>query len=129
MSVKTSELIGVHLDRAVAVALGYELIDGGDAVCLPNGNVSSITARGIAVGFGWHPSVDWAIAGPIIDDGKISVMRDHNGDNESEGWLACIGFQFNGMIGCTYDANFSAYGATPLVAAMRCFVLSKQEPD
>jgi Protein of unknown function (DUF2591) len=55
----------------------------------------------------YSPSTDWAQGGPIIEM-HISRLEDLSDD----GWEAC-GF------------GFVAYGPTPLIAAMRCFVASK----
>ena len=57
---------------------------------------------------GWKPSTDWAQGGPIIEREELSRLRCY-GTNQWE----CL----NGEIVCE--------GATPLIAAMRCYVASK----
>ena len=61
----------------------------------------------------WLPdySTDWAAGGPIIEREKIELEWGGNGGNED--WWACI------------KADEDYCGATPLVAAMRCYVASK----
>lgn len=58
-------------------------------------------------------SSDWSFGGPIIEQEKIKVSCES--DNI---WLAG---KFNGVV---YTMNHS--GPTPLTAAMRCFVASKE---
>jgi len=64
MNIKTSELTGVDLDRAVAHALGAP-DDGNGLPCY---------------------STDWAQGGPIIEREKITV--EYTGDPDT--WCACI---------------------------------------
>jgi len=55
----------------------------------------------------YSPSTDWQIGGPIIEREKITL--EWTGEN----WMAYI----------RHDEEF--FGATPLIAAMRCFVASR----
>ena len=57
----------------------------------------------------FKPSTDWAAAGPIIERERIAV-RGWDGEE----WVADIRSGF-----C------EQFGATPLIAAMRCYVASK----
>jgi hypothetical protein len=70
-------------------------------------------AVGQATGFegDWLPdySTDWAAGGPIIEGECIAVAF----DGYPQGWVA----------------NQKYYGATPLIAAMRCYVASKLGDD
>jgi hypothetical protein len=59
-------------------------------------------------GPGFRPSVDWSHGGPIIEQERIEIRGD--GD---DGWLAD-----------DYIHEVKK-GATPLIAAMRCYVASK----
>lgn len=95
---RTSELRGTALDWAVGQATGF---DNGD----------------------WLPdySTDWAAGGPIIEREKIGVwFSDSVIDAETdevvrgETWYAEGG-----------DGDYVQTGATPLIAAMRCYVLTK----
>lgn len=71
----------------------------------------------------WKYSTEWSIAGPIIEWEKITVEYDHDRvfdlDEVIEPWLASIPFKI------MKDSTWDAYGPTPLIAAMRCFVVSK----
>jgi hypothetical protein len=83
---KTSELTGPALDRAVAMAngnTGHFLIDG------------------------YSPSTNWAQGGPIIEREGITLTH------QQTQWAAQT------------DDDVFAYGPTPLIAAMRCYVASK----
>lgn len=60
----------------------------------------------------FRPSTDWAQGGPIIERERITV--DYcNSDTSESIWSAC-------SVGWTYY-----FGPTPLIAAMRCYVVSK----
>ena len=98
---KVSELSGVALDWAVAkceglLAFGYRKTDR-FIIELSDGEFEEFC-----------PSTDWAEGGPIIEREELSRLRCY-GTNQWE----CL----NGEIVCE--------GATPLIAAMRCYVASK----
>lgn len=105
---KTSELTGPALDWAVAKCEGADEIHFGDAeqfLLLHSDPIKPM----------YHFCDDWSQGGPIIEREKIGFWAytlDEEG-NENPGWCA---------------ETFEGYcqtGATPLVAAMRCFVASK----
>lgn len=60
MKVKTSELTGPALNRAVAEALGHK---------------DTITWSGS----GWNPSTDWSQGGPLVERERMTVT--HNEDD------------------------------------------------
>lgn len=134
MKIKTSELSGPALDRAVAKARGM--------VHAPIRGKGTVRADGVwadALGGGvigyvfsddytawiekcdsypwfsyqqvWHPSTNWAQGGPILEQEKIDL------------------FYYNAI--CVWQAqcvvaskDFSVFGSTPLITAMRCYVTS-----
>ena len=96
---KTSELTGAALDWAVAKC---ERVVGGDDL-----DVGFILERGYA------PSTNWAQGGAIIERELIDVLTVEGG---TDGWQADKYLP---------DEMVAAYGETPLIAAMRCFVASK----
>ena len=100
---KTSELINAALDWAVAKCegAGVEYIDDGITKCLLR--MFPFTGR-------YNPSTDWLQGGPIIEREKITVCF----DTCRPRW-----------VGCDWDARFTEFGETPLIAAMRCYVASK----
>ena len=61
----------------------------------------------------YSPSTDWLQGGLIIEREKISILPRIDGS-----WYAEIPMELK------QDGNFSV-GATPLIAAMRCFVADK----
>jgi hypothetical protein len=73
------------------------------------------------------PSTSWEVGGPIIDREKITLTYDREWnfdpaypEDNGDRWLATIH-------GCT-DLDmplWQAYGPTPLIAAMRCYVASE----
>ncbi len=111
MKIKTSELIGLALDWAVAKCEGvnekafhlyYEPTEPAD-----------YDSHGYPE---FHYSTVWAQGGPIIEREKISVGYERNSAPQ----------------GCLWDAVkpggtalYLEYGSTPLIAAMRCYVASK----
>ena len=60
-----------------------------------------------------HRCTVWSQGGPIIEREKISTNSDYNGAYPP-GWVAE-----------TYSGGIQQAGPTPLIAAMRCFVVSK----
>lgn len=127
MKIKTSELTGVALDWAVAKAdnasayLGYR--DGvGKGVFLNTGDCAQ-----------YQPSTNWAQGGPIIEREGIHLRSVRSEGHILNGtWLAKPANGNTGQIERWHktwfgDKNRPAmwYGATPLEAAMRCYVASK----
>jgi hypothetical protein len=93
---KTSELSGAALDWAVAMLEG-------DLV--PTGGVMIQT---------WpYYSSDWAQGGPIIEREKLWLQPEIGMDDTGGAWY------------CVAITPHEAYGPTPLIAAMRCYVASK----
>jgi len=94
MKIKTSELSGVQLDWTVAKCEGYA--EG------PCG--SFWTTEDEPEDF--KPSEDWAQGGPIIEREGIALGQ------TGDGWEA------------TCDGAVYISGQTPLIAAMRCYVMN-----
>ena len=96
---ETSELSGAALDWAVAKCEGF-------------GDSPRLRARYMyqqSKGMGYYYSTDWAHGGPIIE--REYMYLEYSGI-----WRAY----------CTGNGNsFMSVGATPLIAAMRCYVASK----
>jgi len=108
MLVKTSELSGVQLDWAVAQA------EGEDAVLDEDGDVATFkTVLGNEYKMLWKASTNWAQGGPIIEREGIDIN-----------FFAKPVPELNH--GCyATKTPFYANGPTPLIAAMRCYVVSK----
>lgn len=70
-------------------------------------------------------STDWYRCGPIIFSEKISVGDPAHFDDfgSKQPYLAVKNFPDE------KEGEFVAYGSTPLMAAMRCYVLSKMGPE
>jgi hypothetical protein len=102
---KTAELIGDALDRAVAKCMGVTAMEWSDN----HGGYET-----------YSPSTDWAFGGPIIEQMGISVWEACNEADPQE-WMAITSRSTWGEDG-ERDAS---YGPTPLVAAMRCYVASR----
>lgn len=105
---KPSELIGPALDWAVAKSEGHDWRKGEIGYCYsPAGNTSWQQ---------WNPATNWSQGGPIIERERITLKPEWDG--EKEYWTAISITRFE-----HYRAVCS--GPTPLIAAMRCFVMSK----
>ena len=104
MKIKTSELQGAALDWAVAKCGGKEFY--------PTTDPDRYDVE-LGLTHNFNPSVDWSQGGPIIEREKIRL-------DEYNGWLAEIR-------GAPFHQTTIAreIGATPLIAAMRCYVASK----
>jgi hypothetical protein len=59
-------------------------------------------------------STDWSQGGPIIEREGISIIK-----QTAQRWVAEY------SLGCDRTDHARVWGATPLIAAMRCFVVSK----
>lgn len=110
MKTKTSELIGLALDWAVAKCEGvneeafhlyYEPTEPAD-----------YDSHGYPE---FHYSTVWSQGGPIIEREAHNLFK-HNGGTE---WCCACNVQREG-----YVAIITADGPTPLIAAMRCYVAS-----
>ena len=112
MKVKTSELTGISLDYAVALASGAEAFQSddirwfftlhGDTYVLSNG----------WGGMSYQPSDNWVIGGPIIEQEGITVC--HGSPVHGLEWLAC-----------DRSSTHIQHGPSYLIAAMRCFCTIK----
>ena len=102
---RTSELIGAALDWAVAKCEGIELENGHYNRLIVDGRMS----KGQSMLVHFTPSTNWAQGGPIIEREKIELVP------------------VSGALWEAYkrDQHIPNDGATPLVAAMRCYVASK----
>ncbi len=106
MKVKTSELTGVALDWAVAKCEEVQI----DICAMPE----MVELLRMPLGSGrWRPSRDWAQGGPIIEQERIWVQPEIGKEGSGNAWYAVS------------MHSTDAYGPTPLIAAMRCFVSSR----
>jgi hypothetical protein len=103
---KTSELTGAALDWAVAKCEELLLSDGGNLQVFGK----QLRVHPAKLGTLYTPSTDWEHGGPIIERELIETAR--GGAYAEHFWKA------------TRNSN-TAYGPTPLIAAMRCCVASK----
>lgn len=131
---KTSELIGPALDWAVAKCEGeavsvvvvdgeaqvwsnediYDNYNGQDCYTGRDGTPRFLR-NGKPVGVWGNPMpsyLDWAQGGPIIERECIDLYCDHAG----------VSWRARKMLG---ERGPMAYGPSPLIAAMRCYVASK----
>ena len=99
-----SDAVGAQLDWMVAKCEGKNgvLHDDGITRC-----IVIASASGVYKGT-YQPSINWSLGGPLIGQGKICLSWMNN----FGAWHAQIGD----------EAEFNAYGPTPLIAAMRCLV-------
>jgi hypothetical protein len=95
MKIKTSELIGAALDWTVASLLGQDYFQ-------PDYEASQL-----------NYSSDWAYGGPIIERERLWLQPEIGKENTAGAWY------------CVAISDNAAYGPTPLIAAMRCYVASQ----
>jgi hypothetical protein len=110
MKVKTSEAKDQMLNYLVAKAEGIELSHGCYNRLLVDGRMSA----GQKMLAPYNPSTDWALAGPIIERERISIEDCQDGAGLY--WEATR---------IEPPAVSEARGPTPLIAVMRCYVISK----
>ena len=115
---KTTELSGAALDWAVAMC------EGGTDFWHDTIATYWITLDGKdrALRSGWAqsylPSTDWSQGGPIIERELIDLHSSSGGDWTAEKW------EYEVTSGGGTNTHI-AFGPTPLIAAMRCFVASR----
>lgn len=137
MKHRVADLDGALLDVAVALAEGWEEDRPQDHQMKKHGVVHgcgyyngysyAIVAPRPKDGmhFGctphWSPSTMWDIAGPLIERERITVSNP-NGD---QGWVGTVAYpKPPKRNGTPQWGHVWECGPTPLVAAMRCFVVS-----
>lgn len=110
--VKTSELIRTALDWAVAKASNTEL-------WIASGNTFPhlLRTRSTDSNRNYNPSIDWKLAGPIIEREFIATESPR-----AVGWQASMWSDERNPI--TGHHRFGA-GDTLIIAAMRCYVSHK----
>ena len=119
---KTSELTGAALDWAVAKCMtGGELFQSGRiarAVVLHSvgRTVAPYFVKDSGMMCAFEPSTDWAQGGPIIERIKGFQFKHWLESNRESQCQAEIH---------NYDGDWIAFGPTPLIAAMRCYVASR----
>ena len=101
---KAHELTGNDLNKAVAKCEGYEIVRmrGNEITFLDRTDDGALNERQIGY------STDWSQGGPIIEREGLTITHQQNQ------WAAQT------------DDDLFAFGPTPLIAAMRCYVASKQ---
>ena len=108
MKIKTSDLVGVSLDWAVAKSLNT----------LPKAYLIGENFKNLHADSETrvHYSTNWALGGPIIEREKIAFTCEDFLNVPNRRWLANIhGSKLIDM----------EFGPTHLIAAMRCYVASK----
>lgn len=115
MNIDTLE--GAELDAAVAAAEAHTYridMTGDEPVCF----ASHLNLEGSP----FKPSSFWHQGGPIIQREFIMICRDHHSNTK---WFAdCGGYMEHDYL----VSGPTATGATPLIAAMRAFLKSKEKP-
>lgn len=100
---KTSDLTGALLDYWVAMAADKSVCIFEGGCYLENGLDS------------YSPSTNWVDGGPIVEENSIQLS------NHAQGGQRALSEWSAKMIG----SSRIIFGATPLIAAMRCFVARK----
>jgi len=116
MKIKTSELQSAALDWAVAKCEGQTVI-------VANQQTDCLIAESCVVAYDidgfeydYLPSVNWSVGGSIIDRIDGFQLKDWLESKPESKWEAHIH---------NYDGDWIAFGPTLLIAAMRCYVVSK----
>lgn len=129
---KVSDLQGAALDAAVARAEGLKTVIESwmtnppkPAACwllLPDGRPNFMAGP-------YSPSVNWFQGGPILERERITIVAS-SVNGEPVEWSASVGAYTHYIdeqlpFGAYYDGEPRGHGPTPLVAAMRAFVVSR----
>ena len=109
---KTSELTGAALDWAVAKCEYDNRRYNYGSPCFSPQTKRVYETQGLQeIGVSFSPSTDWKQGGPLIEREGITLTH------QAFDWSAQT------------DDDLFAYGPTPLIAAMRCYVASKLGDD
>lgn len=122
MKIKTSELTGDALNWAVAMCLGWawKADDKGKIILArpyPQGLKAVVNATGMKTLAlkRFQATANWSIAGPIIE--REGINLDNYAKNPQwSAWTPAPERE---------SGEAQAYGPTPLIAAMRCYVASQ----
>jgi hypothetical protein len=118
----TGAFTGAELDAAVAKAEGVTgLIEKDGRMCHvrewdPEGHSWRDSLSDWVMWVDYAPSQRWDHGGPIIEREGINIITRSNPEMGGNNWLASYGGRL----------HTRAAGPTPLIAAMRCFVASRQ---
>lgn len=122
---KTSDLIGPALDWAVAKCEGLNVFT--QPIANNQTKYCVFTTRTNYKGeeeYGPSSfSVNWAQGGPIIEREGLGVSQYNNIPDRPENRWQCVKYAGGMLLG--NHRPICAYGPTPLIAAMRCYVASK----
>lgn len=110
MKIKTSDLIDAQLDWAAAKCQGY--VEQG-VYGTPEFRDSEVYLRycDAVLNSCYSPTTDWAQAGPLLNQHKISRTIDHSGL-----WIAYAGYNLND------EQRHMQCDRSELVAGLRCLV-------
>ena len=107
MKIKVSEADGAALDWLVAKCEGWTPVIGRNPYNYPV----------LLSNYDGSYSTDWTYGGPIIEREKMDIIYYPDGSHVDGGvWLAAY---------VTETQDIDQLGPTPLIAAMRCFVMSR----
>ncbi|UMY59858.1 phage protein NinX family protein [Pseudomonas sp. LS.1a] len=117
IEVRVSNLVGAPLDWAVAMAEGFESDpERLTNVWLNEEDPTSISIRGVEMGYGFRPSSNWEHGGPLIEKHQAGLSHDR--------------YLSGGPCGCSAGPLNSTWlsGPTPLIAFCRALVHAKLGP-
>lgn len=118
MRIKVSEATPIQLDWLVAMCQ----YNDGRTIYILAGIVLVHTAPQSGIHFRFSPSTDWLQGGLIIEQEGINTCIQHD--------EPCFKIPSTCRWYAQMDCRVhTAYGPTPLIAAMRCFVTSKLDNE
>jgi hypothetical protein len=112
---KTSELTRAALDWAVAKCVYPDLV-WGSSIGVHHASHQIVIPHLPEPECYWNPSSNWAQGGPIIErlnGHHLKIWLESSPKTKCEARIN------------NYEGNWVAFGPTPLIAAMRCYVASK----
>lgn len=68
----------------------------------------------------YQPTTDWSIGGPLIEKYSIEIRKNMAIGVNAKPWFACA------LVDGFYDGKIQGNGETPLIAAMKALVNSKE---
>ncbi|MGE8495419.1 phage protein NinX family protein [Comamonas sp.] len=124
ITIKTADLTGAALDWAVALASGVAVN------IIPPNKYPNLVRYADSLGKNFHPSTNWAQAGPIIEAEQIGISSPgslvHRNGGPRHGWGASGYWSATTWVpGANGRRSIKHHETSPLIAAMRCYVQHK----
>jgi hypothetical protein len=117
---KLNELNRAELDYWVATAEGHDAsVVGTRCIVHTRSDGFKMGDKADLSGMAFHASTEWRVGGPLIEREKLMIQPKLERDGDFYGTWRCVALSFEGR------RHADAEGETPLIAAMRGYLISR----